>query len=188
MGTKNAWFGLPWCWHLKAILSNLKSAPSSVSKSAHSNLSNCKILRKNKNAKIWDQNALFGYFWPKMPYLDIFGIEVSKNLFWYLKSAPSNLPNKRSLTHTVNFGIGSTFSKYSRSAFSEGPGQGPGPLYKVCQAGMLQNCAFWIISFRFNLEQSIISSNSQSSWLVMLANCFEENVERFYFLLYCEHM
>ena len=38
-----------------------------------------------------------------------------------------------SLIHTVNFGIGSTFSKGPGSAFSEdpGPGPGPGPLYKV---------------------------------------------------------
>ena len=35
-----------------------------------------------------------------------------------------------SLSHTVNFGIGSAFSKGPKSAFSEGPG--PGPLYKVC--------------------------------------------------------
>ena len=35
----------------------------------------------------------------------------------------------------MNFGIGSAFSKDPRSAFSDGPGpgQGPDPLYKVCQ-------------------------------------------------------
>ena len=38
-----------------------------------------------------------------------------------------------SLTHTVNFGIGSYFFKGPGSAFSEGAGPGPGPLYKVCQ-------------------------------------------------------
>ena len=37
-----------------------------------------------------------------------------------------------SLTDTVNFGIGSAFSKGQGSAFSEGPCPGPGPLYKVC--------------------------------------------------------
>ena len=36
------------------------------------------------------------------------------------------------LTHTVNFCIGSAFSKGPGSAFSEGPSSGPGPLYKVC--------------------------------------------------------
>ena len=35
-----------------------------------------------------------------------------------------------SLTHAMNFGIGSAFSKGSGSAFSEGPGLGP--LYKLC--------------------------------------------------------
>ena len=37
-----------------------------------------------------------------------------------------------SLTDTVNFGIRSAFSKGPGSVFSEGPGPGPGPLYKVC--------------------------------------------------------
>ena len=81
----------------------------------------------------------------------------------------------------MNFGVGSAFSKDPKSAFSEGTSQGPGPLYEVCQAGRLENCAFRIMSFRFNLEQSIISSNSHSSSLVMLTNCFEENVERVFF-------
>ena len=35
-----------------------------------------------------------------------------------------------SLTHTVNFGIGSAFSKGLGSAFSEGPSPGPGLLDK----------------------------------------------------------
>ena len=37
-----------------------------------------------------------------------------------------------SSTHTVNFGIGSAFSKDPGSGFSEGPGPGLGPLYRVC--------------------------------------------------------
>ena len=37
-----------------------------------------------------------------------------------------------SSTHTVNFGMGSPLSKSPGSAFSEGPGPGLGPLYKVC--------------------------------------------------------
>ena len=37
-----------------------------------------------------------------------------------------------SLTHLVNFGTGSAFSKGSGSAFSEGAGPGPGSFYKVC--------------------------------------------------------
>ena len=39
-------------------MSYLKSAPT--------NLSDCNILQKNKNALIWDQNALFGYFWSRI--------------------------------------------------------------------------------------------------------------------------
>ena len=45
-------------WNLKTILSYLKSAPS--------NLSNCKTLRKNKKCL---------NLGPKEPYLDIFGLE-----------------------------------------------------------------------------------------------------------------
>ena len=41
-------------WNLKTILSYLKSAPS--------NLSDCKILRKNKSAWIWDQKYLVCVF------------------------------------------------------------------------------------------------------------------------------
>ena len=36
---------------------------------------------KNKNAKMWDKNALFEYFWPKISYLDIFGLELKKSYF-----------------------------------------------------------------------------------------------------------
>ena len=36
------------------------------------------------------------------------------------------------LNHTVDFGIGSAFSKGRGSIFSVGPGPGSGPLYKVC--------------------------------------------------------
>ena len=35
-----------------------------------------------------------------------------------------------SLIHTVDFGIGSAFSKSAMSALSEDPGMGPGPLCK----------------------------------------------------------
>ena len=35
------------------------------------------------------------------------------------------------LSYTVNFDIGSAFSKCPGSVFSEGPGSGLGPLYKV---------------------------------------------------------
>ena len=51
-------------------LSYLKSAPS--------NLSNCKILWKNKNSSNRDQKCLIWVFWQKMPYMSIFGLEFEK--------------------------------------------------------------------------------------------------------------
>ena len=53
-GTKNVLFGYFRARILKKLLSYLKSAPS--------NLSNCKILRKTKNAQIWDQKCLIWVF------------------------------------------------------------------------------------------------------------------------------
>ena len=114
-------------WNLKTILWNLKSATS--------NLSNCKLLQKNKNASVSDQKCLIwvflgenfwkplsylksapwnfpnckifwrnknalilvqkclNYFWRKMLSLRIFWLELQKNLWPYLKSAPLNLSN-----------------------------------------------------------------------------------------------
>ena len=39
----------------------------------------------------------------------------------------------------MNFGIESAFSKGLESAFSEGPGPGPDPLYNVCRNGVKYN-------------------------------------------------
>ena len=60
-------------------MSYLKSVPS--------NLCNCKILLRNKNAKIWEQkdhfwvfltkNALFGYFWARILKKTIVRFEIS---------------------------------------------------------------------------------------------------------------
>ena len=63
----------------------------------------------------------------------------------YLISASSNLSKNKSLTPTVKFGIGSSFSKDPAFGFSEGPGPGPGPLCKVCH---------------------ILWTNCQNAWLV----------------------
>ena len=52
--TQNALFGYFWAEFKKKLLSYLKLAPS--------NLSDYKILRKNKNAEIWDQNCLIWVF------------------------------------------------------------------------------------------------------------------------------
>ena len=65
-----------------------------------------------------------------MSYLGIFGIEFYKTIVTFeirtLKFVISVF-----LSHTVNYGIGSAFSKGPESAFSESPVSGPGPLYKV---------------------------------------------------------
>ena len=67
------------------------------------------------------KNALFVYFWAR----------ISEKLLSYLKSAPSNLSKNESLTHAVNFGVASAFSKGQGSALSEGPVLGLHALYKV---------------------------------------------------------
>ena len=51
------------------------------------------------------------------------GWNLKKQLL-FLKSTP--------VTQTLNFGIGSAFSKGPGSAFSEDPDLCSGPLYKVC--------------------------------------------------------
>ena len=66
-----------------------------------------------------------------MPYLGTFGLEFEKAILISEISSLECLKNQ-SLTHTVNFGIGSPFPKSPGSAFYEGPGPCPGPLYKVC--------------------------------------------------------
>ena len=71
---------------------------------------------------------------PKMPHLGIFGLEFEKtNVLFEISTL--KFVKSESLFHTVNFGIGSAFSKGPQSAFSEGPGPGLGlvPLYKVCR-------------------------------------------------------
>ena len=67
----------------------------------------------------------------KISYLGIFGLEFSKTIVIF-EVRTLKFDKNESLTHTVNFGIGSVFSKGPGSAFSEGPGRGQGTLYKVC--------------------------------------------------------
>ena len=62
-----------------------------------------------------------------MPYLSIFGPEFQKTIVIFEISTLEFVKNE-SLTHTINFGIGSAVSKDPMSAFSEGPG--PGALYE----------------------------------------------------------
>ena len=91
---------------------------------AFSNLSNYKVWCKIKILTFGTKNAWFGYFRAR----------TFKKLWSHLKLAPSNLSNvsflRGLLNDTVNFDIGSTFSKVPGSTFWEGPG----PLYKVCHS------------------------------------------------------
>ena len=70
-----------------------------------------------------------------MPYLGIFGLEFQETIVIFEISTFRFVKNEF-LTHTVNFGIGSTFS--------ESAGKGPGPLYKVCRVGV----SFWYRCFK----------------------------------------
>ena len=74
-------------------------------KSVPSNMSNCKISWKNKMHKFGTKNTLLGHF----------GLEFWKTIV-ILKISTLKFVKKEPLTHTVNFGIG--------SAFSKGPGSG----------------------------------------------------------------
>ena len=67
-----------------------------------------------------------------MPYLGIFELKLSETIVIFEISTLKFVKNE-SLSHTVNFGIGSAFSKGPGSAFSEGLGQVSGPLYKACR-------------------------------------------------------
>ena len=66
-----------------------------------------------------------------MLYLVIFGLEFQKTVVIF-EISTFKFVKTESLTHTVNFGIGTTFSKGPASPFSGGPGTGTGLLYKVC--------------------------------------------------------
>ena len=79
------------------------------------------------------KNALFGYFWAR----------IQKNYCHIWNSTPKIFKNE-SVTYTVNFGIESALSKGAGSAFSEGLGPGPSPLYKVfLLLTMLRRHKFW---------------------------------------------
>ena len=103
--------------NLKKILSYFKSGPS--------NFPICKISQKKKKKKILNLG-------PNRPYLGTFGLEFDKAIVNSEISILEFLKNE-SLADTVNFGIGSAFSKVPVSVFSEVSDPLPGPLYKVCQ-------------------------------------------------------
>ena len=66
-----------------------------------------------------------------MPSLGIFRLEFLKTVVIFEIGTLKFVKNE-SLTHTVNFGIGSAFPKGLGSYFNEGLGPGLGLLYKVC--------------------------------------------------------
>ena len=74
-----------------------------------------------------------------MPYLDIFGYKFQKSIVIFDISTLESIKYE-SLTHTMNFSIGSAFSKGLVSAFYEDPdpGPGPGPFYKVCPCKLIR--------------------------------------------------
>ena len=65
-----------------------------------------------------------------MPYLGIFGLEFLETIVIF-EIGTLRLVKNESLVHAVNFDTGSAFCKGPGSAFYEGPGPGPGTLYKV---------------------------------------------------------
>ena len=103
---------------MKKNLSYFKSGPS--------NFPICKIWQKKKKKK---KILNLG---PNRPYLGTFGLEFDKDIVNSEISILEFLKNE-SLDDTVNFGIGSAFSKVPVSVFSEVSDPRPGPLYKVCQ-------------------------------------------------------
>ena len=88
-------------------------------------------MKEQKCLNLGPKMSYFWYFWPKMHCLGIFGLEFENNIVIFEISTLKFVENEF-LTHTVNFGIGSAFSKSPGSPFSEGPGPGLGPLYEVC--------------------------------------------------------
>ena len=152
-GIKNDWFGYFWAgkwkeyYHIRILKNDCHIW------NHHPRI--CLIVNfceETKMFKFGTKNALFGVFWDgtwkqyvmfeistfESSYLQIFG-NVLFGYFWarILKSY-CHIWNQHlqiwqeSLSHTMNFGIGSAFSKGPRSTFSEGPGLDPGSLYKMC--------------------------------------------------------
>ena len=72
----------------------------------------------------------------------IFWLEFEKNILIFEISTLKFVVSV-SLTHTVESGIGSIFSKGPGSAFSEGLGPNPGPRYKVCPKSRILLSFIW---------------------------------------------
>ena len=80
-----------------------------------------------------------------------------------MKSAPSN---NESLTHAVNFGIG--------SAFSEGPDLGPDPLYKVCQKIVTEFNELQISSFPISFFHEKVNVGNSIFFFLNIHHFFHE--------------
>ena len=70
-GTKSALLGCFWAGILKNY-SNIWNQHLQITVIA-------KFCEETKRPKCKTKNALFVYFWPKMPYLDVFDLEFWKN-------------------------------------------------------------------------------------------------------------
>ena len=89
---------------------------------------------KKRTPKFGTKNVLFGYFWARIlrPTAAIFEISTLKFV------------ENESLTHTVDFSMGSTFSKCPGPVFSEGPGPDPGLGMLLYTAALRTgNWCFW---------------------------------------------
>ena len=94
-GPKNALFGYFWARILESYCHVLNQ-----------HLRICvipKFCEETKMLRFGTKNAFFEYFWPKNLYLVIFGLEIKKKkLLSYLKSAPLNLCNCKTLWNNKN--------------------------------------------------------------------------------------
>ena len=76
-GTKNALLGIfdQECLFWVFLGKNLKKVYCHIWNQHPQICLFAKLLEKTKMPKFGTKNAWFGYFWPKMPYLGIFGLE-----------------------------------------------------------------------------------------------------------------
>ena len=88
-----------------------------------------------------------------MPYLEIFGLDFFKTIVIFEISTLKFIKNE-SLTHTVNFGIG--------SAFSQVLGPGPGPLYNICR---MYHSLCVLVDFSSDSSFSLLTATTFSTLL-----------------------
>ena len=119
-GTKNALFGYFRARIWKTYYCHIRNQHPQI------------YQKKTELSKFETNNPLFGYFWASV-ISKVSNVECVKN---------------ESLSHTVYFGIGSTFSKIPGSTFFKGQGSGPRLHFKVCP---FLNCEFtWKLYISLN--------------------------------------